>query len=75
MREGGGRCEPWWRQTEARKQLSVTLEEISVEARVQRWESGRRSEVEGYREVAESNAEIDGPRYDGTETGYPWVGV
>ena len=32
--EGGGRRQdPWWRQTAARNQLSVTLKEIAVTAR------------------------------------------
>ena len=33
----------------------------------QRWESGRRGEGGGGGEVAKSEAESDGPRYDGTD--------
>ena len=39
------------------------------------WESGRSVEVGGCREVAESNAGSDGPRYYVTETGDAHVGV
>ena len=73
--EGGGRRrEPWWRQTAARKQLSVTLEDILVVTRARHWESGRSGEVGGGREVAESCAGSDRPWYAGTETGDAQVG-
>ena len=73
--EGGGRRrEPWWQKTAARKQLSSTLEDISMAARAQRWESGRRGKGGGDREVAESVAGCNGTLYYGMETGYAWVG-
>ena len=73
--EGGGRRrEPWWRQTAARKQLSVTLEDILVVTRVWRWESGRRGGGRGGREVAESDTGSNGPWYAGTEIGDYRVG-
>ena len=43
-------------------------------ARAQRWGSGRRGEGGGGREVAEFDAGINGPRYDGMETGDARVG-
>ena len=59
-----------------RKQLSTTLKEIFSAARERRWKSGRRGGGGGDRVVAEleSNAGIDGDRYDGTETGDAQVG-
>ena len=56
------------------KQLSATLEDILAATRARRWESGMRSEGGGGREVAESDAGIDGPQYAGTETGDARVG-
>ena len=54
--------------------LSATLEEILAVARARRWESGRRGEGGGYREVAESDAGNYGPWYTGTDTGDARVG-
>ena len=71
---GGGGGEPWWRQMEAWKQLSATLEEILVTARSRRWESDRGGEGRGGREVAEYGAKIDGPWYAGMETGDTQLG-
>ena len=46
---GGGKLwVPWWRQASAENQLKVTVEDISVAARVWwRWESGRHSKIKG----------------------------
>ena len=73
-KRGGRRCETWWRQTAAWNQMSATLEHILAAARARRWESGRRGEVGGGREVAESDAWSDGPWYAGTEIGDTGVG-
>ena len=51
----------------AQKQLSVTLEEILAAARARRWESGRRGEGVGGREVADSYVGSDGTLYNGTD--------
>ena len=56
------------------KQLSATLEEISVAARASCWESVRRGEGGGGREVANYGAGRGGPRDTGTETGDTRVG-
>ena len=66
----GGLREPLWRQTASRKQLTATLKYILAEARERRWKYGRRDGDGGVRELAEleSDAGINGPRYDGTET-------
>ena len=73
--EGGGRRrELWWRQTADQKYLCATLKDISLDARARRWEYGRRGEVGGGREVAESDAGSDGPLYAGTQIGDPRVG-
>ena len=73
--EGGGRRrEPCWRKTASQKQLNVALEDILALPRARRCESGRRGEGGGGREVAESDAGSDGPRYAGTETGDARVG-
>ena len=45
-----------------------------MEARAQRWESGRRGKDGGGREVAESDGGIDEPWYYGTEIGNSRVG-
>ena len=74
---GGGRLqEPWWRKTVARKQLSTTLKDTLEATRERSWKSGRRVEDRGGSEVLEleSNAWIDGPQYDGMETGDAQVG-
>ena len=53
--EGGGRCrEPWWRQTAARKHMSVMLKEISAASREKRWESGRCGGGGGDRDAVDS---------------------
>ena len=68
--EGGGRrCDPWWRQPAARKQLSATLKDILAEARARRQESSRHKEGRGGEEVADFDSGIEGPWYAGTETG------
>ena len=59
---------------EDRKQLSETSEDILEAARARRWESGRRGEGGGGREVAKSDSGSDGPQYAGTDTGYTRVG-
>ena len=41
---GGMRWDLWWGQTAARKQLSMTLEEIFSSTRERCWKSGRRGE-------------------------------
>ena len=38
-------------------------------ARARRWEYGRRGEIRGQEEVAESESGREGSRYSGTETG------
>ena len=45
------RREPWWRQTEAQKQLRAALEDILEDARTRRLESGRRGEGRRWEEV------------------------
>ena len=73
--EGGGmRRDLWRRQTAYWKQLSATLEDILAAARAQRWGFIRSSEGRGVREVAESNAGSNGPRYFEVDTGESWVG-
>ena len=64
----------WWWQRAARKQLSVMLEYILETARARRWEYGRRSKGGGGREVVESDAGRDGPRYAGMDTFDAWAG-
>ena len=65
---GERRRDLWWRKTEARKQISATLEDISVAARSRCWESVRRGEGGEGMKVAESGSRSDGPRYAGMET-------
>ena len=60
--------ETWWRQTAARKQLSVTLKDILESARARR--CGKGGEGRG---VAESDAGSDGPWYAGMEIDDAWV--
>ena len=43
-------------------------------ARARRWESSRRGEGGGDREIEESDAGSDGTQYSGTETGDSQVG-
>ena len=64
----------WWRQKAAWKQLSETVGEILVAERARSWESSRHSKGGGGREVAESGAGRNGPRYVDTETGDAWLG-
>ena len=76
--EGGGRrWGPWWRQTEARNQLSSKLKDILATARERRWKSDRRGESGGeYRDAYESEdgEGSDGSWYSGTDTGDAQVG-
>ena len=65
----GGRHDPWWQKMEARKQVSEILEEIFAAVRERSWESGRRGEGGGGREVAESGTGRYGPRNAGIDTG------
>ena len=50
------------------------LEEILASARAWHWEYNRCGEVGGVREVAESDAGSNEPRYAGTEIDYARVG-
>ena len=52
-----------------RKQLSAALEEILEATRACCWGSGRRDKGKGDRGVADSDAVIYGPWYDGIYTG------
>ena len=73
--EGGGRRrETWWRQTAARKELSATLYDISAAARERCWESSSRGEGGGGRDVVESYAGSNGPKYAVADTGENQVG-
>ena len=69
-----GCCETWWQKTAARKHLSATSEYILTVTSAWRWESGRRGEGGGGREVAESDTGGDGPWYAGMDTGDAHVG-
>ena len=70
----GRRRDPWGRQTESRKQLITTLEDILAASRARSWESGRRGEGRRGKEAAESDSRRDGTQYAGTETGDARVG-
>ena len=59
----------WQQQTAYWKQLSANTVKILEETRVMCWESVRRGEGGGGKEVAESHIGSNGPQYDGLETG------
>ena len=71
---GGRRRELWWYKMAAWKLLSATLDEMLEEARAWSCESGRRGGGGRGREVAESDAGRDGPRYSGMDTGEARIG-
>ena len=67
----GRRREPWWRQTEARTQLSAKLKDLLAASRERLCKFGRRSGGGGEMDVEESEDGVggNGSWYAGTETG------